>query len=356
MLTHLVLHCSLSNLVQEATESRVYFSLDEPAAIERLLMFQYISWYCDTDILPSPISGAFIQPLICRYGPPFGSSTFSGGSGGLFPTSTLGPYDPVDKTDPVNKALQWTTQAVMQTPILTFRGSDVARAPDPTLEKATKDQITSVFQLNVQMYALAQRFDLEDLKTQSLTKIKCKEHYLRYCFLDRVLDTVYELSSPDDADLRSWLFQRCVANYKIVELMPRAVQKLSEHDVKVAGPDRYCAWTFEVANKTFEEAKQSSEMWNQCYKAQIQAKEVELAKARADFADSDTRRDEEVADLKTKLKEAKQKIGPQMGANGRKNREIEALQQQNHALQQEVEASQRQVQFLRQVSGYRGPL
>lgn len=77
---------------------------------------------------------------------------------------------------------------------------------------------------------------------------------------------------------------------------------------------------------------------------------------RTQFANRDACREEEIANLKTKFKEAKQKIEPQKVANGRKNREIEALQQQNQALKREMEASQQQVQFLRQVNNYWGPL
>ena len=338
-----------SNLLQEVTEGRVYFPDDEPAAIERLLKFQYTSSYNDTDILTTSSSGFSPRSeLRCRYGPPGPPFASAISTGGLFGHPPSKEYsDPADETDPVNNAPQWTPQAIMGFGF--FGGPHIVSTTNSHIEVATKDQIRSVLQLNVQVYALAQRFDLEDLKTQALKKIKCKEHYFRYCFLDRVLDTIYELTSPDDADLRLWLFQRCVANYKVVQLMPGAVQKLSEHGGKIAGPDRYCAWTFEVAKQTFEEEKQK-------YEVQIRQKGEELSSLRTQFADSDTRREEEIANLKTKLKEDKERIGPQMGANGRKNREIEALQQQNQALKRDAEDSQQHIQFLRQVSNYWGPL
>lgn len=345
-----------SNLLQEVTEGRVYFPDDEPAAIERLLKFQYTSSYNDTDILTTSSSGFSPRSeLRCRYGPPGPPFASAIPTGGLFGHPLSKEYSaPVDETDPVNNAPRWTPQAIMGSAL--FGGPHIVSTTNSHVEVATKDQITSVLQLNIQVYALAQRFDLEDLKTQALKKIKCKEHYLRYCFLDRVLDTVYELTSPDDADLRLWLFQRCVANYKVVQLMPGAVQKLSEHGVKIAGPDRYCAWTFEVAKQTSEEEKQKYKEGEQKYEVQIRQKEKELSSLRTQFADSDTRREEEIANLKTRLKEAKERIGPQMGANGRKNREIEALQQQNQALKRDAEDSQQHIQFLRQVSNYWGPL
>ena len=104
----------------------------------------------------------------------------------------------------------------------------VKQVDPPNFKKMTKEDITAILILDLNMYSLAHRFDLIDLMALAVEKIMSKAKYFTYSVLGSVLSVVQEITAPDDLQLRYTLFCRCVVNYEIVELDEIAVRIVKE--------------------------------------------------------------------------------------------------------------------------------
>ena len=94
------------------------------------------------------------------------------------------------------------------------------------MEAMTKDAITSILLLNINVFELAQRFALPDLEEYALQKLMSKERYFCNCHLDKLLSLVFDVTAHDDTKLRFPIFLRCVENHAIVQSLPKPVEQL----------------------------------------------------------------------------------------------------------------------------------
>ena len=104
------------------------------------------------------------------------------------------------------------------------------------MDAMSKDNVTAVLLLNINVFELAQRFGLPKLEEHAIHKLMEKEQYFPSCHLDKVLSLVFEVTAHDDIKLRHPLFLRCVENRKLVQSMPKAVEQLESNT--------FIAWTF----------------------------------------------------------------------------------------------------------------
>lgn len=137
--------------------------------IERFLTYQYLKNYDDVSLIRNnPSSGTTLQT---RYGPP--------------PSDIFGAAPA--PASPAFLADHWHCE------------DDVSLCTDdPITENTTKDNVTSILLLNVQMYNLSHRFQLSKLMKLAVDKFMDKEWCLRYCHLAQVLSKIQEVTTTDD--------------------------------------------------------------------------------------------------------------------------------------------------------------
>lgn len=100
----------------------------------------------------------------------------------------------------------------------------------PELERMNKAEITSVLQLNIQIWSCAKRFNIPKLEELALHRLFSREEYFHRSHLASVLDLIYAATDQKDTELRYRFFSRCVRNYNFVEKIPEAVSVIDRYD------------------------------------------------------------------------------------------------------------------------------
>ena len=84
----------------------------------------------------------------------------------------------------------------------------------------SKQELTGILKVNVELYILGEMYDLPKLKKLATEKILGAEQFFVKSQFDLVLKALWENTGEDDYQLRFQVYRRCTLNHKVIEQYP----------------------------------------------------------------------------------------------------------------------------------------